>query len=228
MKLSSLSLLVAAAALAAGCGDDSPGTGPGDGARVRFVNIAPGAGAVDFYVDGNLVEQGTTYLGTSDYQDVVAGSRNIEVRLGGTTTIVDENVTLEDGETYSLFAAGITSQEELAFLVDDQTPPAAGNGKVRVVNGSPGVGRLDFFIVPSGTDITGLTPDYANVGFRQLSEYTELPTGVYEIVATIPGTHTVVIESPISVSSGSAQSAVAVDDSKGGEPFGMVVFNDMD
>ena len=229
MRLKLLSLLLAAVGLGSACGDD-PVAGPEGDARVRFVNIAPGAGEVDFYIDGNLVVEGVTYLGVSDYLDARGGSSNIEVRLNGlTTTIIDRDVILAEGGTYSLYAAGSTSDEQLGVVGDDQTAPAAGSGKLRVIDGAPSATALDFYLVPAGTDITGVEPTYTSVDFTEVSPYAELTAGTYQVIATSAGTKTVLMDSgTISLASGDILSAVAVDDEKGGEPFVMLVLDDID
>lgn len=229
MKLKLLSLMVAAATLASACGDD-PVSGPAGDARVRFVNVAPGAGPVDLYIDGNLVEENTLYLGASDYLDARSGRRNIEVRLTGlTTTVIDRDVDLAEGGTYSLYAAGTTSNEELGVVEDDQTPGASGMGKLRVIDGSPGSGDLDIYVVPSGTDIATVSPTYSNVDFTEVSPYTELAAGAYRVIGTSTGTKTVLFDSgTISITSGDVLSAVAADDEKGGAPFVMLVLDDID
>ena len=76
MKLKLLSLLLAASALTAACGDHDNNTGPdAANARVRVVHASPDAPNVDVLVVSAHAAE-VPYLGASDYLEVPSGNRN--------------------------------------------------------------------------------------------------------------------------------------------------------
>ncbi len=56
-----------------------------EGARARFVNVAPGAPALDILVNGQLVESGLAYGEASAYLNVPAGSIDLRGLVSGTS-----------------------------------------------------------------------------------------------------------------------------------------------
>ena len=155
MKLRLLTLGFAAVAFATGCSDDDDnGTGPTTEAAMRVVHASPDAPNVDVLVDDAQVLSAVPYLGSSSYLPVPAGSRNVKVNAAGTsTTVIDADVDLTTGISYTVIAGGLVSEIEPLVLEDDLTAPTAGNVKVRAVHGAPSAPAVDVYVTAPGADL---------------------------------------------------------------------------
>jgi hypothetical protein len=230
MKRSLLSLLLAAGALTAACGDDNGNTGPGAGsARVRVVHASPDAPNVDVRVDNAVALSNVPYLGVSDYLTVPAGSRNLKVNAAGTaTTVIDADAPLTDGRDYTVIASGLVSAIAPIVLQDDNTPPAAGSVRIRAIHGAPSAPAVDIYVTAPGADLAAATPALTDVVFGEVADYLEAPAGSYQVRVTPTGSKTVVIDSgALTLTSGQVRTAIAVDAAGGGAPFGLLLLEDV-
>jgi hypothetical protein len=229
MKLKLLTLLLAASALTAACGDDDDNTGPEGRARVRVVHASPDAPDVDVLVDDASVLTGVPYLEASDYLDVSPGTRNVKVNAAGTaTTVIDADVSLADGADYTVIASGPLAAIEPIVLQDDNSAPAAGNARVRAIHGAPSAPAVDIYVTAPGADLAAATPALAGVEFGDVTAYIEAPAGDYQVRVASAGTKTVVIDSgTLGLSGGQVRTAIAVDAPGGGAPFGLLVLEDL-
>ena len=55
-------------------------------------------------------------------------------------------------------------------LIDDNSPPAPGDVKVRVVHGTPAGPEVDLYVTASGVDINGVDPVLSDVNFTAVSD----------------------------------------------------------
>jgi len=230
MNTKLLSLLVAASALTAACGDDDETTGPAVAdARVRVVHASPDAPSVDVLVDDAVALSNVPYLGVSDYLEVPSGSRNLKVNAAGTaTTVIDADADLAEDGDYTVIASGLASAIEPIVLVDDNSAPAAGNVRVRAIHGAPSAPAVDIYVTAPGTDLDTETPVLVNVVFGQVADYLEAPAGTYQVRVTPTGSKTVVIDSgPLTLASGQVRTAIAVDAAGGGGPFELLLLEDL-
>lgn len=210
----------AALLLAAACG----GT---DHARLRVVHGSPDAPAVDVLVDGNKVVSGATYKQSSGYLTVDSGARKIEVRATGTSTdAISATPSFAANTDTTIIAANKLASIEPLVLQDDNSTPASGNVKVRLVHGAPSAPSVDIYVTAPGAALG--TPTLANVPFKAVSQYLSVPAGSYEIRVTPAGSQTVVIDSgTVPLVAGQIRTVIAVDAPGGGSPFGAVVLNDL-
>ena len=210
-----------------GCGEDH--------ARIRIVHASPDAPNVDVLVDGKSVLTNVPYATASDYLTVTAGTRRIEVRPTGTNTdVINSNVSLSSHSDSTILAEGFATvpapapQIAAVVLTDDNSSPASGKAKVRVIHAAPSAGNVDVYVVAPGTDITTVSPTLSNVVFEAASGYLSVDPATYEIVVTPAGNNTVVaIDVPnFTVAEGQIRSAVALDAPGGGAPFQLIVLSD--
>ena len=213
---------------AAACSDDSS-TNPTPQARLRVVHASPDAPAVDVLVDGAVVLNDVPFEAASGYLAVPAGARNVQVRASGTTTVViDVTPTLVAGTDYTVLAVGPVASIEPLLLTDENTPPAAGNAKVRLVHASPTAGLVDIYITAPGADISVATPALANVDFKAASPYVTAPAGDYQVRVTAAGTKTVALDTgTLTLGAGQIRTGIALDAPGGGLPVGAVVLADL-
>jgi len=187
----SLVVLAAVAALSlAGCGDDSNPTAPAAKARVMAIHASPDAPAVDLIVDGAVAGTGLAFPNNTPYLEVPAGTRNVKVNVGGTTTtVINANVAVSSGASYSVFANGPVSSIGALVIADDLTAPAAGKAHVRFVHLSPDAPAVDVAV-------TGGPVLFANKSFQQYSAFTPVDAGTYDLEVRLAGTGTVALPLP--------------------------------
>lgn len=206
-----------------GCGDSSQ-------ANLRVVHASPDAPNVDVVVDGKTVLTNVAYETGSDYLKVDTGSRRIQVRPTGTTAnVIDTTLSTSKNDYYSVLAVGRVSDSTLTALAltDDNTAPASGNFKLRLVHASPSAGPVDIYIGAPGSGVGG-TPTLTNVPFKAASQYFSEPAGSYEVYITPTGSKTVAIDTgSLSFAAGQIRTAVALDASGGGTPLTAVVLKDV-
>jgi hypothetical protein len=199
-----------------------------DEAFLRVLHGSPDAPAVDVRVDGTIVLSDVSYLESSDYLSVDAGDRLIEVSAAGTdVTVIEAEANLAEEGFYTVIAANLLASIEPLVLVDDATPPASGNIRVRIVHGAPSAPEVDVYVTEPDADLLTATPDLIDVSFKAVSDYLEAPAGTYQIRVTVADTLTVAIDSgPITLEDGVIITVVAVDADGGGSPFGAVILDD--
>jgi hypothetical protein len=206
----------------AGCGDDGR-------ARLRVVHASPDAPNVDVLVDGKSVLTNVAYKTASQYLSLSDGSRKVEVRATGSSQdVINATVSLSDKKDYTVLAVDLVANITALVLTDDNTPPAAGQIKLRLVHASPSAGNVDIYVEAPGTDINTVNPTLTNVAFKAASDYLSVPAGSYEVFITPTGTKTVAIDSgSLAISAGQIRTAVALDAPGGGVPLTAVVLNDL-
>jgi hypothetical protein len=219
--LSRLVLTAAAVSLAACAKDDTSGPDLGT-SRVRFMHAVPDTVAIDVRTNSRLAVAMTAvpYGQASDYESVTGGlvsfsaqpspstSADVPRALANLSAIQIPNgasVTLvaagEARDTVSGRAVGITA------YIDDVTPPAAGQGRVRVINSSPDAGALDVYVTPAGGSVSTV-PTFPGVDYKSAVTRT-LASGSYVLTITRlsePGT--VLATTSVALPDGGVQTVV--------------------
>lgn len=208
------------------CDDDNGGVGV---ASLRVLHDSPDAPPVDGFIDDVEVISDLPYLNTfptngSGYAPIPSGVNNIKVNAAGTDiTVVDADLNFSRNSDTTIIVTGLLEDDSIFPIVldDDNSLPAAGAIKVRAVHGAPGVGNVDIYINPPGTDINNVDPTLTDVAFGQASGYLEVAAGFYQVIVTPTGTKTVAIDTgAIEFFSGEIRTAVAVDSQNfEGDPF---------
>ena len=208
------------------CSDDDDATGPVATGDVRIVHASPNAPAVDVLVDDAYALTGVAYRGASMFIPVEAGSRRVRVRATGTsTTVIDAEVPITQGESYTILATGLLAGIQPLVAENDLTAPAAGQVKVRVIHAAPAAAGVDVYVTAPGAPLTG--PVLTNVPFRAVSNYLSVPAGTYQIRVTPTGTTTVAIDATVTFTAGQIRTIVATDAPGGGAPLAPVVLAEL-
>jgi hypothetical protein len=183
-------------------------------ARLRVLHASPDAPAVDIWINDSAVDGLTNVpFGTiSDYMNVPADTYNVKVFATGTTTdpVIDADVTLDSGMSYTVAAIGALADITAEVLVDE---PAMDydNAQVRVVHFSPDAPAVD--VAPDGADAV-----FSNLAFPDNTGYAPLPAGEYDLEVRIAGESTVALDlDPITLDAGYAYSVFAIGFAAGGE-----------
>ncbi len=103
-------------------------------ARLRVVAGVEGAGNVSALVDGSTAVAGLVSPKVGPYAFVDAGSRTVDVRVGGTSIATPVARTFAAGGDYTLLTYGAVGAVQTQLVNDDNRLPTAGRYKMRLVN----------------------------------------------------------------------------------------------
>ena len=221
-----LILLIGGAVFTASCGSDH--------SQVRFLLASQTAGAQDIAVDGKTQVTNLTFGSLSPatgYVTVAAGNRRVEARPTGTTDdLINSIVGFASSKQYTLLVIG--EDPSFAFLqkTDDNSAPASGSAKLRIIHASPDAhalpspasppdsqsdapANLDVYLVAPGTDITSLTPAISALVYQQASSYQILTAGTYEVIMTdhSDATKFRLVDQTYALAAGQVRTLVTVD-----------------
>ncbi len=176
-RLTWMPALAAVAMAAAACGTKDaadPLQPSGPVGRVRFVNLVtdPSRNPVNALLEGlpfgvNLVYAASTPASlpapsTAFYSAVLAGDRTIVLKKTAdtTVTVATLSVNIAANNDYTVYATGGTGGSAVTAFstADANTPPAAGQARIRVTNMSPAAGAVDVFITAANADLAAATP----------------------------------------------------------------------
>ncbi|HSK52281.1 MAG TPA: DUF4397 domain-containing protein [Clostridia bacterium] len=166
-----------------------------DHAMVRVLHASPDAPAVDVYLDDAQVDALTNVpFGTiSGYLEVPSGAHNVKVYATGTTTdpVIDADVTVDAGTSYTIAATDAVASITAQVLVDDPSPSCE-TAQVRVVHFSADAPAVDVATA-------GAAPDDAviqDLAYPDASDYLALPGGTYDLEVRPAGEATVALDLP--------------------------------
>jgi hypothetical protein len=209
---------------------DTPGGGTG---RVRVAHVSPNAPNVDVYVDGSAVLEDVAFTTVSDYLEVPAGTRAVEITAAGDpdASVFAGDVTVEADTAYTVAAAGEVgdgADEPFAPLVltDDNADPGGDTARLRVVHASPDAPAVDVTVNAGPVLFDG-------VAFGE-SGYTEVEANDYTVQIrgnTEGNDGEVVADFDVSLNGGAVYTAFAAgyltpDDEPADVSFDLVVARD--
>jgi hypothetical protein len=155
-------------------------------ARFKFAGATTDAQPVDLLIDGIVALASVPYGSVSDYGPVAAGTRNFKIQPSATpgAYIFDRNQAISGGYDYSLAAYSIqgTGSAGVAFLQDNNLPPATGKAMLRFVNDGSDSTAYDAY-VNSAKLVAGIAPATA-------SAYQSLDGATYTVSFNAAGTTT--------------------------------------
>ena len=170
-----------------GCSSDDNPVAPTPQARVMAVHASPDAPAVDLVVDGTVAGTGLAFPNNTAYLNVPAGTRNVKVNVAGTTTtVINANLPVSGGTSYTVFASDVVANIGAVVLIDDLTAPASGKAHVRFVHLSPDAPAVDVAV--QGGPVV-----FANKAFKEYSAFTPVDAGTYNLEVRVAGTSTVAL-----------------------------------
>lgn len=178
-----LALVATAAVFLQGCLKDDSEPQEAPTAFVSMYHASPDTPDLDILIDNRKVNQfDFAYSNFTGYRFLYTGVRNIRFTpIGGTTILLDTNVTLLQDKIYSLFVANTKDKIEAIFVGDSLKVPAANMARVRFAHLSPDAPTLDARI--SGKT----TPLQTNLAFKQISEFMEISAGKQTMVFKLSG-----------------------------------------
>lgn len=197
--------------------------------RVRVVHASADAPEVDIAVDGGNVLEDVPFGVGSDYLLLPADTYNIDVAASANSaSVINADLPFASMTDYTIAAVNSLANIEPLVLQDDNSAPAAGNVKVRLVHAAPSAGSVDVYITGPSTDISGISPDIPSFMFKENSGYLEVPAGDYRVRITLAGTKMVAIDTgTLSLSDGQIRTAFALDPAPGETAFGVLLLSDL-
>jgi hypothetical protein len=222
-------ICVGAALLAVGCGSSTD-------SRFRYVQAATvPPGNVDVEVDSKTVLTSIGFGQTPTYQKVSSGSHTVGIFLSGTTTnpAFSGTVSFASGDT-TLLSINPFSSIALAAYTDDNTAPASGDFKLRIIHASPTSGNVDLYIVTPPGSISGLSPQKQNLAFSptgsgNATSYFSFAAGNYEVVMTQAGTQNPIplLDATYTFTAGQIRTILILDNSSGGGAWSQLELSDL-
>jgi hypothetical protein len=189
-------------------------------ARVTVAHFAPFAEdladtSVSVALNGTVALENVLFKQFTSYIDLPAGEYVVDIIPTGTTTVaITATYDLVDGQDYTVYATGNGSLQplELVALADDNTAPAAGNIKVRIVHTAP------FGPTPESTEVSVRTAGGdlvagPGVAYGAATGYLELPADTYDLkVASNNGQVNLIDPLPVPLPAGAIVTLFAVGD----------------
>jgi hypothetical protein len=190
-------------------------------ARVSVAHFAPFAEdientSVSVALNGTVALENVKFKDFTDYISLPAGEYVVDIiPTGGDAVAITATYMLEDNKDYTVYASGNILLQDLALfaLADDNTAPAAGNIKVRVVHAAP------FGATPESTEVSirtaggDLVGGLTGVPYGVSSGYLEIPEGAYDLkVASNNGQTNYIDPLEVDLASGTIVTLFAVGD----------------
>ncbi len=198
-------------------------------ARVRAVHASPDAPEVNVLVNDAVALSDVPFAVGSDYLTILSGETNLKVNAAASSaTVIDADLSIDAGTDYTVAAVNFLASIEPLVLVDDNSQPAAGNIKLRLVHAAPSAGLVDIYITDGTDDISILDPAIQDFDFKADSGYLEVPAGSYRVLITVADTKTVAIDSgTVDLTAGQVRTAFALDPAPGSSDFGALLLADL-
>jgi len=216
-------LIVAAAAvttsLAAPVVSAAPAAAPStQNAMIRGAHLSPDTTNVDVYLTAFSGGTTTLWLSSVGYGDVSPynwlkpGPYAVAMRPHGaaasTPAALSWTFTAKAGHAYTAAGVGMNKQLHGVIIEDQLTPPAAGQGLVRVIQAASRAPRADI------TAQNGLVLA-KSAAFASTTKYTTVPAGTLQVAAKADG-KSLDTSAAVAVKSGSVSSVVLLDGKGGG------------
>ena len=168
--------------------------------RLRVVNLIPNATFLTLTLDNDApVVTGLGFQQTTGYIQVTGGTREFRVSVDNNpTNIIDVSDTIIIGSDNTYVVSGPVEAANSVLLVDTQLfVPNGGTFDIRVLNVASGSASVDVYLTPPGTDLTVTGPAVAGVKFGNVSAFSPVTTGSYEIRVTPSGTKEVIYDTGV-------------------------------
>jgi Domain of unknown function (DUF4397) len=208
-----------ALALLAGPGAVSSSAAPtglsaGADAVVRGAHFSPDTPGVDVYL--TAVAGGSTTLWLSDvgygdvspYHRLAAGLYAVSMRAHGlaasTPPALSWTLNARAGQAYTAAAVGMNKELHGIVLLDEPTPPGAGQARVRVIQAASRAPRASV-IAKNGAVVAN------SVAFATATPYTTVPAGILPVQARSLSAPSVAADASVQLASGSVSSIVVLD-----------------
>lgn len=191
-----------------GCDEDNDSNPMTNSAKtqVRVIHASYDAPAVDVAVDGNVAISDLSFIESSGYAEIDAGTRNVKVTPAGASTpvVIDADLTLEEDKSYTVFAVDQLASIDAVVTEDDRSTNNS-KAKVRFAHLSPDAPAVDIRLNSGDGPAV-----FSNSAFKDVSAYIEVDGGTYTFAVTPAGSNAeVVVFAPVTVQNGTNYTVIA-------------------
>src|SRR5690606_22894361 len=145
--------------------------------------------------DDESIASNLAFSQSSAYVEVDEGERTFTVtEVGGTAAAFDTTRTLDEGDEVTFLVVGDATGLSSIILDDNNTPPATGMFRARVVHASPSAGAVDVYVTEPDADLATATPVLTNVAYGDFETLTEAAAGDYQVRVVATGTTDIVVD----------------------------------
>lgn len=158
---------------------------------IKILHASPNAPAVDIYVNDNKVIENLAFSQATDYLPIDPGSYNVKVYAAGTTDnpVIDVDIEVPEKTRITVAAVGNLPDIELLPISENIVPKVSTGTHIRVAHLSPNAPAVDITL-PNGDVI------FENVEFGEVTDYINIPRGVYTLQIRPTGSSEVVMTIP--------------------------------
>jgi hypothetical protein len=190
-------LLCLISVVLASCG--SKGGGGGGDANIRVVNVIPDAATISVQLDTDTpLVTGLPFQGMTGYLSTKSGQREFKVSANnGTSFAIDTTLNISSAH-YTYLVYNPVSQAAASLIFEDNlATPNTGTFNFRVINVAAGIGPVDVYLTPPGTDLASTSPNIANAPIGSASAFVGVNAGTYELRITAAGTKDVIFDTGV-------------------------------
>jgi len=178
----------------ASCGHSSS-----NNASLRIMNAIPDAPSISVQLGTNPpLITGMLFQQLTQYMSVSGGSQDFMVSAnGGQSFAINETLNMGSGSyTYVVYGPIVSAA---GFLINENNiqTPNSGEFNFRVINVAAGIGPVDVYLTPLGTDINATSPTVSNVGLGAISQFVSPNAGTLEMRATATGTKNIIYDTAV-------------------------------
>lgn len=200
------------------------GCGSGGNTRFRLMNAVPDESSLDVLVDSTSVSTTLAYGTSTGYLSEKSGSHQVGIEpSGSSTTLLQQSISLASGSDTTVISFNFSSSVANLVLTDNNSAPASGDFKIRLVNASPNLGPADVYIVTPGTPLSTVSPTLSNLAFGATVTYQSLTAGNFEIELTSVGQKFAAVDTgTLSFIAGQVRTFVGLNSPSGGFTYTML------
>jgi len=190
-------LLCLISVVLASCG--SKGGGGGGDANLRIVNVIPDAATISVQLDTDTpLVTGLPFQGMTGYLSTKSGQREFKVSANnGTSFAIDTTLNIASSHYTYLVYNPVAQAAASLILEDNLATPNTGTFNFRVINVAAGIGPVDVYLTPPGTDLASTSPNIANAPIGSASAFVGVNAGTYELRITAAGTKDVIFDTGV-------------------------------
>ena len=188
------------------------------------MNAVPDESSLNVLVDNTSVSSNLAYGTSTGYLSEKSGSHQVGIEpSGSSTTLLQQSISFASGSDTTVISNNFSSSIANLVLTDNNSAPASGDFKIRLINASPNLGPSDVYIVAPGTALTTVSPTVSNLGFGATAAYQSLAAANYEIELTSVGQKFAVVDTgSLTFGAGQIRTFVGLNNPSGGFTYAML------